>query len=278
MGPRLSALARRPVFKSDLKVDPSTTTIMNYRKFTSLALSLILLAGCTAPSHVESRRDVVTQISTYDALAAGLYDGVAPIKSVSGYGDLGLGTVDRWNGEVVLLDGKYHLVTGDGTVHPVTDLNVTTPFLALTWFHEDSRQPLAEGTTYDQLKQKPAMFLPSVNPLYAIKIEGVFHHVKTRSMPAQSKPYKVMSELVKTQPTFEFQDVEGTMVGFWTPPSMKGLGLLGWHLHFLTKDGQGGGHVLEFTTKDAVLKLNEKLEMDCRLSNRPDYKNAVLDK
>jgi hypothetical protein len=27
-----------------------------------------------------------------------------------------------------------------------------------------------------------------------------------------------------------------------------------------------------------VLKLNEKLEMDCRLSNRPDYRNAVLDK
>jgi acetolactate decarboxylase len=249
---------------------------MSARKLTALALSLILLAGCATQSHVNSRRNVVTQISTYDALFAGLYDGVAPIKSVSSCGDFGLGTFDRWNGEVVLLDGKYHLVTGDGTVQPITDLNVTTPFLAVTWFHEDTHQPLADGTTFDLLKQKPEAFLPGVNLVYAVKIEGVFHHVKTRSMPAQSKPYKVMSELVKTQPTFEFQAVTGTMVGFWTPPSMKGIGLAGWHLHFLTKDGQGGGHVLEFTTKDAVLKLNEKLEVDWRLSNLPDYKNAVL--
>jgi acetolactate decarboxylase len=105
---------------------------MNTRKLTALALGLILLAGCATQSHVNSRRDVVTQISTYDALFAGLYDGVAPIKSVSCRGDFGLGTLDRWNGEVVLLDGKYHLVTGGGTVQPITDLNVTTPFLAVT--------------------------------------------------------------------------------------------------------------------------------------------------
>ena len=89
---------------------------MKTQKLTSLALSLILLAGCATQSRNNSRRDVLTQISTYDALFAGLYDGVAPVKSVDGCGDLGLGTLDRWNGEVVLLDGKYYLVTGDGTV------------------------------------------------------------------------------------------------------------------------------------------------------------------
>jgi acetolactate decarboxylase len=161
-------------------------------------------------------------------------------------------------------------------VQPIINLDVTTPFLAVTWFHEDTHQLLADGTTFDLLKQKPDAFLPSQNLVYAVKIEGLFRHVKTRSMSAQSKPYKVMAELVKTQPTFEFQDVAGTMVGFWTPPSMKGIGLAGWHLHFLTKDGRGGGHVLEFTTKDAVLELNQKLEVDWRLSNLPDYKTAVL--
>jgi len=249
---------------------------MKTQKLASLVLSLILLAGCATQLRENSRRHVLTQISTYDALFAGLYDGVAPLKSVEGCGDLGLGTLDRWNGELVLLDGKYHLVTGDGTMQTITNLNVTTPFLALAWFHEDTRQSLTNGITYDQLKQKPEAFLPSINLVYAIKIEGVFQHIKTRSMPAQSKPYKVMAELVKTQPTFEFQDVAGTMVGFWTPPSMKGIGLAGWHLHFLTKDMQGGGHVLEFTTRDVVLKLNEKSEVDWRLSNQPDYKNAVL--
>src|SRR5258706_15107827 len=203
---------------------------MKTQKLASLALSLILLAGCATQSHNNSRRDVLTQISTYDALFAGLYDGVAPVKSVEDCGDLGLGTLDRWNGEVVLLDGKYHLGAGDGPVQTITNVNVTTPFLALAWFREDTRRALANGTTYDQLKQKPEAFLPGVNLVYAIKIEGVFQHVKTRSMPPQSKPYKVMAELVKTQPTFEFQDVAGTMGGFWASSSMEGTGRGGWGL------------------------------------------------
>jgi acetolactate decarboxylase len=251
-----------------------------------IAVSFALLGGCAAHEDTTARRathentaprrGVLTQISTYDALSAGLYDGVAPVKDLDGCGDFGLGTLDRWNGEVVLLDGKYHLIRGDGSVQPVTDLNVTTPFLAVTWFDEDSRKSLADGTTFDQLKQKPEEYLPSLNLVYAIKLEGLFHHVKTRSIFPQTKPYKVMSELVKTQPTFEFKDIAGTMVGFWTPPSMKGIGLAGWHLHFLTKDGKGGGHVLEFTSQDAVMKLNEKLEVDWRLSGLSDYRNAVL--
>lgn len=242
----------------------------------AFAVALALFTGCGTHENAASRRHALTQISTYDALFAGLYDGVAPLKDLDGCGNLGLGTLDRWNGEVVLLDGKYHLITGTGSVQPVTDLNVTTPFMAVTWFEETSRTNLAAGTTYDQLKQKPEIYLPSLNLVYAIRLEGSFHHVKTRSMFPQTKPYKVMAELVKTQPTFEFQDVAGTMVGFWTPPSMKGIGLAGWHLHFLTRDGQGGGHVLEFTAQDAVLKLDETLEVDWHLSSQPSYRNATL--
>jgi alpha-acetolactate decarboxylase len=48
----------------------------------------------------------------------------------------------------------------------------------------------------------------------SVKISGTFRHVKTRSMPQQLKPYKLMAELVRTQPTFDFENVRGTMVGF----------------------------------------------------------------
>jgi len=277
MKPKSSGTLRNQVLENNLTVQRPKTVFMKINFFPALALGLLLSAGCATPTASQlPRTEVLTQISTYDALFAGLYDGTAPVASLDGCGDFGLGTLDRWNGEVVLLDGKYHLIAGDGSVQPVNDRSVTTPFLAVTWFHDDAEKPLAEGVTYDQLKAQPAAYVPALNLVYAIKIEGTFHHVKTRSMPPQNKPYKVMAELVKTQPTFEFNEVAGTMVGFWTPPSMKGIGLAGWHLHFLTKDGQGGGHVLEFTTKDTVLQLNEKHEVDWRLSNLPDYRNAVL--
>jgi acetolactate decarboxylase len=234
--------------------------------FALLAFGL-LATGCATNKKNCCQRDVLTQISTYDALAAGLYDGVAPLTVLRGRGDLG---------EVIVLDGKYWLVDGNGAVSRITDLTATAPFMAVTYFDEDVRRPLANGTTFADLKKSPLDYLPGVNVIYAIKLEGTFRHVKVRSMPTQSKPYKVMAELVKTQPTFEFTEVAGTMVGFWSPATMQGIGLAGWHLHFLTKDGQGGGHVLEFTACDAVLKVDETLQMDWHISGLPDYKNAAL--
>jgi len=249
---------------------------MEYQKLIPMLALALIPVGCATNKKACCQRDVLTQVSTYDALAAGLYDGVAPLTLLRGRGDFGVGTLQGWNGEVVLLDGTYWLVDGAGQVSRVTDMTATTPFLAVTYFDEDVRRPLAEGTTFADLKTSPAAFLPGVNVIYAAKLEGVFQHVKARSMSTQSKPYKPMAELVKTQPTFEFNDVAGTMVGFWSPASMQGIGLAGWHLHFLTRDGQGGGHVLEFTTRDAVLKLDETLEVNWHLSGLPDYKNAPL--
>ncbi len=243
------------------------------RLLCSLLLALTV-SGCTNASRKGNEPGVVTQVSTYDALALGLYDGVASLESLRPYGDFGLGTLHGWNGELVLLDGRYYLITGDGVVQPITNLNVTTPFMEVTWFHEDDHRSLPDSTSYEQLRQAPNAFLPSLNAIYAIKLEGRFRHIKTRSMPAQSKPYKPMSELVKTQPTFEFTDVEGTMVGFWMPPSTKGVGLAGWHLHFLTRDARGGGHVLEFTSRDVVLKLGKCLEFHWQIPGTSDYQQA----
>lgn len=234
----------------------------------------LLFPGCSDVEKPRTGRDVVTQVSSYDALALGLYDGVSSLESLSPHGDFGLGTLHGWNGEIILMDGKYHLVDGDGCGKKVTDLSATTPFLELTWFDEDERRKLPDMTTFEQFRQTPGTFLPNLNAIVAVRIEGRFSSVKARSMHTQTKPYKVMSELVKTQPVFDFADVEGTLVGFWSPPSMKGVSLAGWHLHFLTKDGGAGGHVLEFTSGDAVMKLDPSLEFRWQIPGTSDYQKA----
>ncbi len=234
----------------------------------------LLGPGCSSGVPSVNRRDVVTQVSSYDALALGLYDGVASLESLRPHGDFGLGTLQGWNGEIILMDGKYHRVGGDGRGEEVTDLSVTTPFLEMTWFEEDERRTLPEMTSFEQFRQSPKNFLPNLNAIVAVRIEGKFRNVRTRSMLTQTKPYKTMGELVKTQPTFDFTDVEGTLVGFWSPPSMKGVSLVGWHLHFLTKDGGGGGHVLEFITRDVVMKIDQSLEFCWMIPGSSEYQKA----
>src|ERR1017187_434511 len=99
-----------------------------------LAGAAVLLAGCGTLPESNSKNHVVTQASTYDALYHGLYDGEAPLRQLAPLGNLGLGTVDHFDGEVVLLDGKFHVIRSDGHVDSITDLNTTSPFLEVESF------------------------------------------------------------------------------------------------------------------------------------------------
>ena len=57
---------------------------------------------------------------------------------------------------------------------------------------------------------------------------------------------------MKNQTTFNLNQVEGTLVGFFFPDSMNGVDAIGYHLHFLTDDHTAGGHLLECSIKNAI--------------------------
>ena len=98
--------------------------------------------------------------------------------------------------------------------------------------------------------------LPTPNIFYAIKIEGSFDYMKTRSVPRQEKPYPPLVEVTKNQPVFEFNDVEGTIVGFRCPAYVQEINVPGDHLHFVTDGRDGGGHVLEFKVEEATVSVD----------------------
>ena len=83
------------------------------------------------------------------------------------------------------------------------------------------------------------------NLFYAVRIDGQFAQVKTRSVPRQEKPYPPLDEVARTQPVFHLKDVRGTLAGFRFPDFARGLNVPGFHLHFLTEDRKAGGHVLD---------------------------------
>jgi acetolactate decarboxylase len=66
----------------------------------------------------------------------------------------------------------------------------------------------------------------------------------TRSVPRQERPYRSLKEVTRTQPTFVFRGVKGTLVGFRCPEYIGVVSVPGYHFHFLTADRKSGGHVL----------------------------------
>ena len=224
----------------------------------SLCLLFTTMTGCSTSTIPEeyadnpiAQRETLVQVSTIDAILNGAYDGVVDFAVLKDYGDFGIGTFDRLNGEMLGFDGNFYQVRADGIAYPVSD-SMTTPFACVTFFDTDYEEELPEGFDYEQTQELLDDNLPTGNIFYAIKIEGNFSYMKTRSVPGQQKPYPPLVEVTKHQPIFEFTNVDGTVVGFRCPAYVAGVNIPGYHLHFLTDGNNAGGHVLEFQITNAV--------------------------
>jgi len=228
--------------------------------FAALALvlsgMLILFSGSGCANNAVADRETLIQISTIDALMNGLYDGILSLGELKKYGDFGIGTFENLDGEMIETDGVFYQVRADGKAYQMPG-SVETPFACVTYFDTDREVKLAQGLDYAQLQKFLDGKLPTANIFYAIKIEGTFSYVKTRSVPPQEKPYPPLAEVTRNQSVFEFHNIEGTIIGFRCPPYVTGVNVPGYHLHFLTKNRDAGGHVLELTVRDASARVDD---------------------
>ena len=218
--------------------------------FTGFVLSVCLICiGCANVSNT------VTQTSTIDALLAGHYDGQMSCGQLLQYGDLGIGTFDKLDGEMVVLDGKVYQVKADGKIYR-PDPNIKTPFASVCKFCADETIVIKEDADFEGLEKLIDDAIGNGNVFCAVKIEGEFSYMKTRSVPAQSKPYPELADVAKRQAVFEMEDVHGSIVGFRCPEFVKGVNVPGYHLHFLSEDKTQGGHILACNMKSGTVMID----------------------
>ncbi len=209
----------------------------------TLCISLgiwILVSGCGTPA-----RNTLFQTSTIDALLAGVYDGDLSCGDLLKHGDFGIGTFDRVDGEMVVLEGTIYQVKGDGKVYE-PDPNCRTPFATICHFNPEKTISIDTTTDYKRLQTLIDSAAANQNLFCAVRITGQFRSMKTRSVPAQKRPYLPLKEVTSHQPEFDMNNVFGTIVGFRCPPYVNGINVPGYHLHFISRDRNQGGHVLSF--------------------------------
>lgn len=182
-----------------------------------------------------------------NALVEGIYEQNIPFSEVKEHGDFGLGTFNDLDGEMVMLDGCIYQITGEGSVNVIGE-DVLTPFSCVSFFKAMTTDTLNMEMAYADFMNWLDLLLPSPNIFYAVRIEGVFTEVRTRSVPRQEN-YRPFVDVAKDQAVFEFKEIEGTLAGFFTPTFMASVNVPGWHLHFLSADLQHGGHLLECSPK-----------------------------
>ena len=242
----------------------------------ALAVLGICLIFATFPITAHSG-EILFQYATIDALLAGVYDGQLTIGKLKKKGNLGLGTFNALDGEMVVLGGKVYQVKVNGKVNLAPD-NGKTPFAAVTTFSPEKSVTLKKAESLKELLKLIDASLPTKNIFYALKIEGRFARVKTRSVPRQKRPYPPLAQVVKKQAVFNFKNVEGTMLGFRCPVFVKGVNVPGYHLHFLTKDRKAGGHVLDCAVENLTVQIDPLHKFDLMLPTDQEFYRLNLGK
>ncbi|MGI9557699.1 MAG: acetolactate decarboxylase [Solirubrobacterales bacterium] len=198
--------------------------------------------------HPEHEDHVVFQASTIGALLEGSFEGDVAIAELAEHGDLGVGTLNHLDGELVVVDGDFLRADASGSLAPV-DPRRLTPFAAVAWFRPQIELTLPPGAGMDELAGEANRLVPDHDQSLALRIEGRFQSIRGRSVPRQEPPYRPLPEVIEQQTVFEAEDVDATLVGFRFPDQSTGLEAAGFHLHFATADRRRGGHVFGFRTE-----------------------------
>jgi len=238
----------------------------------ALGLAAALLAPMAAARAAEPAAAVYAY-STIDALLAGAYDGELAIGDLLRHGDFGIGTFNRLDGELVLLDGVAYHVHHDDTVEiaPATD---RTPLAYVLPFRPTTRLALADIASLGDLEKLLDAKLGNMNVFHAVRIDGAFVNTTTRAIAPQTRPYKPLAEIVPTQSVFRFAAIDATVIGIRSPAFTKGVSVPGWHWHLLTADRKRGGHVLTLVIAKAVAQIASVDRLEVQFPATDDFANA----
>jgi acetolactate decarboxylase len=241
-----------------------------------LARSLHVLTIRRAQLAPEHEPHVHFQASTIGALLEGAYDGDVTFAELGEHGDLGLGTLNALDGEMIALDGRFYRADIEGRAAEIAS-EALTPFAVVVPFAPTVE--LSPDAPLDQAALLAALdrALPEDTAASALRVDGEFELVRTRSVPRQHRPYKPLTEVVAEQHVFELQKVRGTLVGFRFPEYSGTVEISGFHLHFISDDRRRGGHVLDFRTRSVTAWLDPSTDLHLELPPGVDLSEPHLD-
>ena len=155
-------------------------------------------------------QDTLTQVSTYQALMMGIYDGELTYSRLAKYGDFGIGTVEGIDGEMIALDGIFYQAKIDGSVLQV-DNDMKAPFAMVHFFRGDRQVFLKNGLMISISSRKLSLSGNCPQPITPMLFgsQGTFSNVKLRSVPGQEQPYPPLHDVIARQAIFEFSASRG---------------------------------------------------------------------
>lgn len=219
------------------------------------------------------------QVSTLQALALGFSKSVITVEELLKHGDLGLGTFEDVDGEMIVLEGKCYRAQNNGDV-VAADKERGVPFASVCHFVSQRSEELGNMETIEQLKSWLTLRIEEdfgLNSMYAVRIDGEFSKVDARSESGTKAHHVTLKDALSvTQKAFIFENVKGSLVCVYYPDYMDGINAAGWHLHFLSEDKKCGGHVFDISLSQGKADFCRITSVEVRIPNTPAFDTYAL--
>ncbi len=228
------------------------------RKIILLLFSIILLTSCSTENGLnpdQTVNDDIYQSGTKQSFLERQYVGDLTYAELDKLGDFGLGTFNLLDGEMACTDNHFMRIPVSGVLNEAAPSDETF-FAVVKFFNADQQSEVLTDISIEELKNYLDGMISDTSKPVAIKVSGTFNAALTRSIHKQSEPYKSLEEIVANQVTFDLQNVEGTIVGYWFPKYTDGVNFPGYHFHFLSKDLKHGGHLLDCEIKEVTAEVD----------------------
>ncbi|GAB5552784.1 MAG: acetolactate decarboxylase [Saprospiraceae bacterium] len=225
----------------------------------------------------EIKSDKFYHYSIWYAFVNKVFEGTLTAEELKAQGDLGLGSYNQLDGELIMLNGVLYQAREDGTVTVAED-DAKIVYANATFFDNDESFEIKETTNYEILRTYLNEAMPGPNFFHAFKIHGDFNYMKCGGLNKQEPPFEEgLDVLIPNRPVFERENFSGTMVGFFCPEFIGNINVAAYHLHFISDDKQFAGHVMEFEAQNLTIEMDKITEYQFVLPDTEAYQKVGFD-
>lgn len=235
--------------------------------------------GIEKIAHTINNQDTFYQYSIWFAFVNKVFDGSLTVKELKTHGDVGLGSFDFLDGELVMLDGVAYRIRENGEISVGTD-NDQIVYADAGFFNKDDVFTIEKSIQFSDLASELDANKKSPHYFYIYKIHGNFKHIKLGGVPKVERPFTDgLDVLIPKRPVFETDNVVGTLVGFYCPDYIGHINAKGHHFHFISDDKKWGGHVMDFESSSVLeVQVDQKTKYQFDLPSNEEFENVNLSK
>ena len=216
----------------------------------------------------------IFQVSTSGAIVEGVFQGCVSVADLRRHGDVGLGTFEDLDGEMIMVDGHCYQARADGSVVEAADAELT-PFATVVSFAADAVVDLASVASYADFTAQLDGLRSSDNGIVSYLATGTFGSIDLRAA-CKAEDGMDLVEATANQALFHFEGITGTLVGFWSPEYTRSIAISGYHVHFISADRQHGGHVLGLSCDDLHVAINDVHDIHVAIPESQEFLEADL--